>query len=411
MTVTPRAMPPRVVILTPYFRPIVGGVESNAERLTRYFSSIGFRVTVLTKRLTRDLPDVEPFDGGRVVRIGPRGPRSPGAKWWMLPAVTSWLVKHRDDYDVVSSIDCRGVGLGALAARFVTRHPVIAQPQTTGVLAPDGTQGAVGSALKMALGSLYGQADAIACIARTIEREALSRHIPRDRVHYLPNAIDMTRFRPPTTAERAAARSSFSVADDVIACVFVGRLSREKGVMDLMDAWRLLGAGAPPPLDSARLTGWRARLIVAGPDMEGHAWDVGAEARAFVARHGLQESVQFVGQIDDVPALLHAADIVVQPSHFEALGLSAIEALACGIPLVASAVGGLLDFVVDGENGRLSPPEDPPALAACLFPLLSDPRERARLAARARESVLQDYDELAVFGRMRALFDRLARAA
>ena len=405
---TPQAMPPRVVILTPYFRPIVGGVESNAERLTRYFSSIGFRVTVLTKRLTRDLPDLEPLDGARVVRIGPRGPRSPGGKWWMLPAVTSWLVKHRDDYDVVSSIDCRGVGLGALAARFVTRHPVIAQPQTTGVLAPDGTQGPLGSALKMALGSLYGRADAIACIARTIEREALSRHIPQDRVHYLPNAIDMTRFRPPTPRERAGARRHFRVGDDVIACAFVGRLSREKGVMDLMDAWRLLGAGAPPPLDSARLAGCRARLIVAGPDMEGHAWDVGAEARAFVARHGLQESVQFVGQIDDVPALLHAADIVVQPSHFEALGLSAVEALACGVPVVACAVGGLVDFVVDDVNGRTCRPHRPDELAACLRSLIAEPGRRARLAGAARSSVERQYDEQVVFSRFAALVRWLA---
>jgi glycosyltransferase involved in cell wall biosynthesis len=90
--------------------------------------------------------------------------------------------------------------------------------------------------------------------------------------------------------------------------------------------------------------------------------------------------------------------------------LSAIEALACGVPLVASAVGGLLDFVVEGENGRLCPPRDPVALASCIGPLLTDSGARARLAARARVSVLHEYDELAVFGRMRALFDRLAAA-
>jgi D-inositol-3-phosphate glycosyltransferase len=106
--------------------------------------------------------------------------------------------------------------------------------------------------------------------------------------------------------------------------------------------------------------------------------------------------------------MIKASDLVVQPSHFEALGLSAIEALACGVPLVASAVGGLLDFVVDGENGRLAPPEDPPALAACIGPLLIDADARARLARHARASVLQEYDELAVFGRMQALFERLA---
>jgi D-inositol-3-phosphate glycosyltransferase len=144
--------------------------------------------------------------------------------------------------------------------------------------------------------------------------------------------------------------------------------------------------------------------------MTGHAWDAGAPGRAFVAQHGLGERVRFVGPLADVAPTIKAADLVVQPSHFEALGLSAIEALACGVPLVASAVGGLLDFVVDGENGRLCPPQDPPALAACLAPLLSDAGARARLAARARASVLQEYDELAVFGRMRALFERLAEA-
>ena len=139
-------MTSRVVILTPYFRPIVGGVESNAERLAVYLGAAGFEVTVLTKRLTPDLPDRETLDRAQIVRIGPLGPRSPGGKWRMLPAVTRWLVSHRDDYDVVASIDCRGVGLGALAARTVTGRRVIAQPQTTGVLSPDGTSGPAASA-------------------------------------------------------------------------------------------------------------------------------------------------------------------------------------------------------------------------------------------------------------------------
>ena len=64
---------------------------------------------------------------------------------------------------------------------------------------------------------------------------------------------------------------------------------------------------------------------------------------------------------------------VVQPSHFEALGLAAIEALACGVPVVASRVGGLPDFIRDGENGRLVPPKDPATLSAALKALVTDP--------------------------------------
>ncbi|HEX7140656.1 MAG TPA: glycosyltransferase family 4 protein, partial [Vicinamibacterales bacterium] len=177
----------------------------------------------------------------------------------------------------------------------------------------------------------------------------------------------------------------------------VGRLSREKGLMDLMEAWRILGPGAS-----------RSTLVVAGPDMDGHAWNVGPEARAFAGRHGLQASVRFTGPTTDVPSVMHAADLCVQPSHFEAMGLSAVEALACGVPVVASAVGGLVDFVRDDVNGRTCPPEQPGALAEGLRSLLSDPVRRARLAAAARPSVERAYDERVVFSQFASLIRELA---
>lgn len=386
---------PRVIILTPYFRPVVGGVESNAERLALFLHAAGFGVTVLTKRVTKDLPDADATDHVRIERIGPLGPRSPGGKWWMLPAVTSWLIRHRTAYEVVCSIDCRGVGLGAIAARSVSQRPVIVQPQTTGVLVPDGTTGPVAAPVKGALGAFYARADAVACIARTIEREALDRGIPRERVHFLPNAIDMMKFRPPTPPERASARAQLGIAGDQVACVFLGRLSREKGLMDLMEAWATLSAP-------------RALLLVAGPDMDGHAWNVGPEARDFTQSRGLSQSVRFLGPTSDVPRLMHAADLVVQPSHFEALGLSAVEALACGVPVVASAVGGLVDFVIDGVNGRTRPPRDPGALAVAIRELVEDGDQRAGLAAAARRSVQEEYDERRVFKRFADLIRDLA---
>jgi len=386
-------MSPRVVILTPFFRPIVGGVESNAERLARYFASIGMAVTVLTKRITADLPDQEITDGFTVTRIGSRGPRSPSAKWRMLPAVYRWLVDHGDRYDVVCSIDCRGVGLGALAARARTGRRVIAQPQTTGVLVPEGGTGVFRQAIGRLVGQFYARSDAIACIARTIEREAIAAGVERPRVHYLPNAIDMTRFRPPTADERTALRRQFAIPSDQTVFVFLGRLSREKGLMELMEAWRQLKAD-------------NALLLVAGPDMTNHAWNVGPAARAFARQHHLDESVRFIGPTDDVPALMRVADVAVQPSHFEALGLSAIEALACGAPVIASGVGGLLDFVRHDDNGITCTPRNAEALAAAMQLLLDDPARRARLAGRARPSVEMAYDERLVFGR----FADLARA-
>jgi len=387
----------RVVILTPFFRPIMGGVESNAERLARYFGSIGFEARVLTKRLTPDLPDSEAADGFTITRIGQFGPRSPSAKWMMLRPVYSWLVDHHDTHDVVCSIDCRGVGLAALAARSRTKRAVIAQPQTSGVLIPERGSGIFRQAAGRLVGQLYARADAVACIARTIEREALSAGVPRERVHYLPNAIDMTRFRPPSEAERAGLRRQREVAPGAVVCVFLGRLSREKGLMELMQAWNLLKPT-------------HALLLIAGPDMTNHAWDVGPSARAYVREQQLDASVRFIGPIADVPSLMQTADLVIQPSHFEALGLSAVEALACGAPVIASAVGGLLDFVRDDDNGLTCPPKNPVVLAQAIEQLLGDPGRRARLAGRARTSVETVYDERAVFSRFADLVRSLTGA-
>src|SRR5206468_11922505 len=107
--------------------------------------------------------------------------------------------------------------------------------------------------------------------------------------HFLPNAVDMTRFHPASPAERSVARRRLDIAPEAVVCLFVGRLSREKGLMELMEAWRLARSA-------------NGLLLVAGPDMAGHPWDVGPAARAFVEQHDLSDSVRFLGSIPDVAA-------------------------------------------------------------------------------------------------------------
>ena len=204
----------------------------------------------------------------------------------------------------------------------------------------------------------------------------------------------MTRFAPLPAGEREARRHALGFAPGHVACAYVGRLSREKGVLELVEAWK-----AVQPAN--------ATLLLAGPDMPGSPWDAGPGARAFVEKNGLANSVRFLGATDDVAAVLQTADIAVQPSHFEALGLAAIEALACGVPVVASRVGGLPDFIRDGENGWLVPPKDPTALSAALRSLITDHAARMRMASIARTSVA-DYDERTVFARMVDVLTELA---
>jgi glycosyltransferase involved in cell wall biosynthesis len=381
-------MTPRVVILTTYFRPVVGGVESNAERFARFLHARRFEVQVVTKRITSVLPDRDTLEGVPIERIGPFGERSASGKWRLAMPAFHWLLTNRSRYDVVCCIDYRGVGVSALAARAVTGHRVLLQAQTPGNLLDP-------SLLARPFVAVYRHADAFACISHALEKEAIIAGVPAERVHFLPNPVDMTRFRPAEASERDSLREKLGLPVDSVLCLFVGRLSREKGVMDLMTAWREVRSP-------------HGILLVAGPDMTNHPWDEGYAAREFAERHHLGPSVRFLGSIDDVAPLLRTADIVVQPSHFEAQGLSAVEALASGVPVIASAVGGLLDFIRDGDNGMLCPPQNPAALATAIRTLVDDSGLRHRLTSRTRRSVADKYDAQKVFGRFADLLSQLA---
>jgi D-inositol-3-phosphate glycosyltransferase len=242
----------------------------------------------------------------------------------------------------------------------------------------------------------YGAADAIACISRAIHAEAIAEGIAPDRVHDLPNTIDTARFRPAAPDERARLRAGLGWPLNRIIAVFVGRLSREKGIVDLLHAW----ARAAPS----------ALLVVVGPDMPGHPWDEGPRVRALAATDGLAGRVLLFGASSDTALLYRAADLAVVPSHWESFGISAAEAMASGLPVVASAVGGLTDYVIDGENGRLVPRQNIEALAAAIDEIVADEDLRRRMGLAARQAIAR-FDERLVLERFGAMLDRLAGCA
>ena len=193
------------------------------------------------------------------------------------------------------------------------------------------------------------------------------------------NSVDLSRYRPPSPAERADVRRELNVPLDVPVVITVARMDHVKGLDILVEAWPSVVRQTPS-----------AHLIIVG---DGSLRD---DLVSRVASHGLMESVHFLGYRTDVPRILHAADILALPSRSEGLPLAGLEALASGLPVVAHAVGGVPDLVVDGENGRLVPPR-PETLAEALIELVSDGALRERLARGARPSVeglgVQSYAE------------------
>ena len=176
----------------------------------------------------------------------------------------------------------------------------------------------------------------------------------------------------------------------------IGRLVERKGVATVIAAL-------------AELPG--AELVVAGgPEAGQLKSDPAYRALQETARrHGVADRVVFTGGVAraDVPALIRSADVVVCVPWYEPFGIVPLEAMACGVPVVASAVGGLTDTVVDRSSGRLVPPRDPATLASVLRALLADPGGRAGMGAAGRERVEQWYTWPRVAAQTEAVYQRL----
>jgi glycosyltransferase involved in cell wall biosynthesis len=209
--------------------------------------------------------------------------------------------------------------------------------------------------------------------------------VPRRRIVLIPSAVDVARLQP--TRDRAAVRAREGAPADEPVLLAMSALVRRKGLDVLLDALA----------DLAR-RGLRPALWIAGDGPE-HGVLV-----AQAARLGLTARVRWLGHRDEVGDLLAACDVFVLPSRREGLGVAALEAMAAGRPVVASAVGGLGDAVVDGRTGLLVPPEDPGALARALERLLVDAALRDRLGAAGPRRVAEGFLPQQMVGAYEALY-------
>jgi len=215
--------------------------------------------------------------------------------------------------------------------------------------------------------------------------------LPAHKVVVIHNGCDLRRFTPGHRAPAGLRESlGFGATDPVL--VVVGRLEPQKGHRVLFDALPAVRARFP-----------RVRLVCVGEGALRH------ELERHVAAAGLVDAVRFVGQQANVADWLALADVTVLPSFYEGLPLAAIESLAAGRPMVASAVDGTPEVVVDGATGLTVPPGDTAELARGLCRLLGDPRLREKLALAGRDWVLERFNAEGQIQRTEALYQRTLR--
>jgi glycosyltransferase involved in cell wall biosynthesis len=218
-------------------------------------------------------------------------------------------------------------------------------------------------------------ADRLIAVSPHVAEEAIRLGADRSAVRVIPSGVDVDHFRP---IERATARAALGLPAEEAIVLFVGTLEPRKQVDRLLLALPHVRKSVPS-----------VSVVVIGTGQVAGTGDQTALLQRIVRENELNDAVRFVGRVSDAELVrwYSAADVFALPSSSEGQGIAALEAMACELPVVGSAVGGLLETIDDGRTGALVPPGDVAALADRLIALLRDACLRERLGSAAREMV------------------------
>lgn len=370
------------------FHPWVGGMERQALALAAALSHRGIDVRIVTGRWFRGTSRREVIDDVPVIRhntlwegFGIRGLRRLGGVVYML-SLASYLYFQRDHYDV---IHVHGLSYHAFVASALGRRlgkPVIVKLANSGI-ASDIVKMKSGQHLPLTRLMLP---TALSCDRLVVLSDLIATELEREgvdsaRLVRIPNGVEV----PPDEFSRHP--------DDSLRILFLGRLHSQKGVDVLIEALsRAISIGG----NSFKLT-----LAGDGPERGSLA--------AMASDLGVAAEVEFAGMVDDPGRYLAGTDLVVLPSRAEGLSNVLLEAMAGGLPVVASDIEANRSLVEDHVSGRLFAAGDADDLARVLVELADDPSARQNLGRRARAVVESEYTIQQVASRYEELYGELMR--
>ena len=351
---------------------IIGGLARHVEGLSRGLAALGHEVHVITL----DFPGApyEEQEGSLYIHRVPVSVPAPSFHSWVLlfnhffEKRAGQLAHEFGPPDVLHIHDWLTVPAG-VGAKHLLRTPLVMTFHSTEASRSSNSPSAE-SAMVEGL-EWWGSFEAARVIAVSgwMRSEILSRlKTPGDKVEQIPNAVEPLKFAGPVDAKTARARWNVGEGQRMITAV--GRLTKQKGFDDLIRAYPAIRSAVPG-----------ARLVIVG---DGH---MRAELESIAEREHVRDGTTFAGFVSDneLVTALRSSDVVVVPSHFEPFGIIALEAMASGVPLVVSRVGGLAEIVEDSVDGIEVEPNSPSAIAAATVRVLSDSELAARLSTRGLE--------------------------
>jgi glycosyltransferase involved in cell wall biosynthesis len=393
----------RICLMTETFHPVTGGGETQARVLARGLSEAGHNVHVITRRSARELPRREEMEGFIIWRLAPNGPGQL-KKWGMVAFAFFKLLRLRKEYDMVLVCGYRILGIAAVAATRILRKRCVLKADSLGEYSGEFFRAGLGRLgfketnpvfrfMLRRRNRLLAKATCFVAISSSVEQELTGAGIARERIVPIPNSVDLERFSPPATDRKMQLRAQLGIPLDARVGVYTGRLVTTKGLPGLVRVWEKVVGRHPD-----------AFLLLVGSGGLG-IQNCESELREFVRAAELKHSIRFTGSVENVDDFLQASDFFVFPTEREAFGISVIEAMSCGLPVVTTMAGGLADIVTPDHDAITIPVSDEIALEQAIEGMFDSWDRMTVIGKAGRETVLARYAENRVIREYERLFE------
>jgi len=391
----------KVIIFSTAYFPFVGGAEVAVREITDRLSAIGW--DMITARMDRKLPKFERIGNINVYRIGIGLPQFDKylLAFWGHKFAQRLLQKNNSansvgKYDVIWSIMA---SYGGFAAMFFKKRnsqiPFLLTLQEGDD--PKYINKRVG-VFKKWFKQIFTSADCIQCISKFLADWAKKMGAKRS-IEVVPNGVDIDKFKNQNAKCKIAIqnlKNKLNIKENEKVIITTSRLVEKNGIKDLIDAVNIL-------IKEYKLL---AKLIVCG------SGELKEKLELRVASYGLRDKVLFLGEVphDELPKYLWISDVFCRPSLSEGLGNSFLEAMAVGLPIIGTPVGGIPDFLKNGETGWFCEVNNPESIARKIGYILDNENKEniERVVQNARKLAEEKYSWRMVAKRFKAIFNNLA---
>lgn len=364
----------RIAICITTYLPSIGGAELAVQALIKHLPNYDFeiitsRYDAAGRHFDKNLPTSEMLDGVQIRRVGNSFllskflvPKAllPLAIFWQL-----WQSNRRQPFDLVFAIQASQAAGGAWLFSLVKpKIPLLINIQ-------EGNDLARQSWLKRLFRKmLLRRAHHITVLSNYLEKVVVANRVSTTRISIIPNGVEL--YPKPAVIEVQNLRDKLDLRAGPSVVITLSRLVPKNGLDILLKAISLLP---------------ETTLLIAGDGPQRQYLE------NLTHELNLNERVKFLGTLAPVklPLYLALADVFVRPSRTEGFGIAFLDAMSAGVPVVTTPVGGIVDFIKDGETGLLCPPESPAAIAAAIKRFLMEPELKEKIIKNSLQLVIERY--------------------